>query len=97
MNNYSFDTSLPAYHSHQDDKQRQSDVIYQLIKSGVDNLLRLSEITGLEQGRCSARINDLIADNKVKYEGKVIYKNFTRKRICLIKAPVMGVQKELFC
>jgi hypothetical protein len=96
MNNYSFDTSLPAYHSHTDDKQRQADMIYQLIKSGVDNLLRLSEITGLEQGRCSARINDLIADNKVKYDGKVIYKNFTRKRICLNKPPVIGIEQTLF-
>ena len=96
MSNYSIETSLPAYHSHQDDKQKQADMIYQLIKSGIDNLLRLSEITGLEQGRISARVSDLIADNKVKYDGKVIYKNFTRKRICLVTKPVIGVQQTIF-
>jgi len=96
MNKYSYQTSLPAYHSHEDVKQLQADKIYQLIKSGIDNLLRLSEITGLEQGRCSARVNDLVAENKVEYKGKVIYKNFTRKKIVVKQVITPGIQKQLF-
>lgn len=95
MSNYSYATSLPAFHSHEDEKQRQADKIYQLVKSGVDNLLRLSEITKLEQGRVSARINDLIADNKVIYQGKIVYKNFTRKRIVVKPVHIKGAQSEL--
>jgi hypothetical protein len=96
--NYSFETSLPAFQSCPDEKKKQADMIYELIQQGADNLLKLAELTGLEQGRISARISDLIEERKVRYaEEKIVYKKFKRKKICLAISPAASFQQsELF-
>ncbi len=101
MTNYSFPTSLPAYEDNAAIKKRQADNILYLIINGNDNLLKLSELIGLEQGRISARVNDLINENKVKYDGFVYYagndgKLRKRKKIVAVKRIIAGKQSELF-
>ncbi len=93
MTNYSFATSLPAYQDNASTKQKQSEAILSLIKSGVNNLLMLSEVTGLPQSTVSGRCNDLITEGKIFYSGFVTYNNRKRKKIL---AKVSIEQKELF-
>jgi aryl-alcohol dehydrogenase-like predicted oxidoreductase len=96
MNNYSFETSLPAYQERPTEKRRQCDNILQFIKRGVDNLLQLSEVTGLPQSTVSGRVNDLKTEGKIDYPGYVVYKDRKRKRIIAIKPEIKITQKELF-
>ena len=94
--NYSFETSLPPYREAPELKKRQADELMAFIKRGANNLLQLSELSGLPQSTVSGRCNDLIEENKICYHGYTVYNDRKRKKICLIKAPVNGVQKELF-
>lgn len=82
--NYSYETSYPAFKSNQEAKMLQADQVLALIKTGCNNLLQLSEATGLESGRISARVNDLIKDKKVMYSGYITYKDRLRKRIVIV-------------
>ena len=94
--NYSYATSLPAYKENQTfNKRRQCDKILLFIKRGADNLLQLSELSGIPQAVVSARMSDLIEENKAKYEGHVIYDNRKRKRIVFVKPKPID-QPELF-
>jgi DNA-binding Lrp family transcriptional regulator len=78
MNNYSFETSLPAY---QEPKDIQMVKVFGSIKDGKNCLLAISEELGLPQSTIAGRVNDLIDEGKVKYCGFVIYKNRKRKKI----------------
>jgi hypothetical protein len=91
--NYSTFTSLSAYH--EPGKDKQAEQILSLIKSGADNLLRLSELTGLPQATCSGRVNDLIREGKVSYHGFTHYRDRTRKKIAVVSVPNY-VSQELF-
>lgn len=96
MSNYSYPTSLPAYREAPELKRRQADELYAFIRRGANNLLQLAELSGLPQSTVSGRCNDLIEENKIEYSGYTIYNDRKRKKICLTKIPVNGVQKELF-
>jgi predicted transcriptional regulator len=95
MNNYSFSTSLPAYQDNALIKRRQADDLFLFIKRGANNLLQLSQLTGLPQSTVSGRCNDLLSEGKIKYDGHTIFADRKRKKICVIK-PVAALQNELF-
>lgn len=96
MTNYSFATSLPPYHEAPNIKKRQQDELLAFIFKGANNLLQLSQLTGLPQSTVSGRANDLIEEGRVKYEGFTVYADRKRKRIVAIKKPIEGKQVELF-
>jgi DNA-binding Lrp family transcriptional regulator len=77
-NNYSYETSLPAYH---EDKKVQSRLVYVAIYNGVNSLLAISEHLNLPQSTVAGRVNDLIEEGKVRYDGFTVYKNRKRKKI----------------
>jgi hypothetical protein len=95
MNNYSFTTSLPAYQDNALIKRRQADDLFLFIKRGANNLLQLSQLSGLPQSTVAGRCNDLLSEGKIKYAGHVIFADRKRKKICVIK-PVAVLQNELF-
>jgi hypothetical protein len=95
MNNYSFTTSLPAYHDNALIKRRQADDLFLFIKRGANNLLQLSQLSGLPQSTVAGRCNDLIYECRIEYKGHVVYANRKRKKIVVIK-PVAALQNELF-
>lgn len=82
MSNYSYLTSLPAYHEAPDVKKRQAEMIFSFIVNGANNLLQISELVGLPQSTVAGRITDLKNAGKVEYEGFVFYKDRKRKKIC---------------
>ena len=96
MSNYSFQTSLEPYREASELKKRQADELFAFIRRGANNLLQLSELSGLPQSTVSGRVNDLVEENKIEYNGFTVFRDRKRKKICLIKVPVNGVQKELF-
>lgn len=67
MDNYSYSTSLPAYHESAINKRRQAEEIFRFITRGANNLLQLSEVTGLPQSTVAGRVNDLKGEGKVTY------------------------------
>lgn len=96
MSNYSYHTSLEPYRENPSEKRKQADELYAFIRRGANNLLQLSELSGLPQSTVSGRCNDLIEEKRIEYKGYVVFNNRKRKKIVLIKAPATGVQKELF-
>ena len=96
MDNYSYNTSLPAYHDNAINKRRQAEEILRFINKGANNLLQLSELTGLPQSTIVGRVNDLKGDSKVEYTGFTIYKDRKRKKIVPAKKEIKSTQKELF-
>lgn len=96
MNNYSFETSLPAYKDNPAEKRRQQDEILRFIRKGANNLLQLSILMRIPQSTVSGRMTDLIKEGKAEYSGKVVYNGSQRKRIIAIKPEIKITQKELF-
>jgi|ERR1035437_2840026 hypothetical protein len=96
--NYSYLTSLPAYHENIIySKQRQCDIVLGIIKKGANNLLQISQVSGIPQAIVSARMSDLIEDKKTMYEGCVVYNNRLRKKIVIVETPaIIYQQPELF-
>lgn len=95
--NYSFETSLPAYKENKvGAKERQCEKVLSSIRNGCNNLLQISEETGILQAIVSARCTDLIKENKIQYLDFVTYKDRKRKKIELIvKEPKHFVQLSL--
>ncbi len=95
--NYSYETSLPPYLENKAlNKQRQCDMVLEIIKRKANNLLQISQVSGIPQAIISARVNDLIKESKVAYLGKVIYNNRLRKQIVFMVHEVeMGKQSEI--
>lgn len=84
--NYSYKTSLPAYREDATGKQAQKDKILgeiQRLKDGAC-LKQIEHFMTLPQSTCSGRINDLIADGKVKHDGYMEFEGRLRKRFVLI-------------
>jgi hypothetical protein len=94
--NYSYDTSLQPYKENQSQKKRQCDEVLRFVKRGANNLLQVSQLTGLPQSTIAGRINDLIEEERVKYEGFTIYSDRKRKRIIEIRKEIKVTQQELF-
>lgn len=97
--NYSWQTSYPVYVENQAfNKRRQCDEVLSIIRKGANNLLQISEVSGIPQAIISARVNDLIKEEKIKYADFTVYKDRKRKKICLIKlSPASKFeQSELF-
>lgn len=82
---YSWDTSYPALKENPQGKALQAEKVYEVIKRlGETCLLQISEELGMEQGRVSARMSDLISAGRVRYSGKedyISYKGRIRKKI----------------
>jgi len=78
---YSYETSLPAYKKGFLSKAKQQSRIVNLVKSGVNTIRQLAEITGLPDSTVSGRISDAINDKQLKYDGFVEYEGRKRKRI----------------
>ena len=88
QSNYSWETSYEAYNYNRQDKEKKADWIYRiicsLIKDGKEVCsAHVKEITKMESGIISARVNDLIEQERIKYDGVINYKGFQRKRIVL--------------
>ncbi len=96
MSNYSFETSYPPYIEGATIKKRQQDELLAFIIKGVNNLLQLSQLTGLPQSTVSGRINDLINECKIKYEGFTVYADRKRKKIVVVKKVEPGIQMNFF-
>lgn len=80
--NYSYVSSLPAYHSNAEQKQFQKDMIYSLVLQKRKTCLKeLANLTGLEQSTVSGRVNDLVSANKVTYSGTAMLLGRMRKVI----------------
>lgn len=84
--NYSYETSLPAYRETPSEKAFQSSKVLESIKDGKSTLLEISEALGLAQSTVSGRVNDLIEEGTVKYDGFTNYKNRKRKNIIVTNA-----------
>lgn len=93
---YSFETSLPPYQERPSEKKRQADELYAFIRRGANNLLQLSELSGLPQSTVSGRCNDLIYEKKIEYNGFTVFKDRKRKKICLKKNLTFCIQNNLF-
>ena len=94
---YSYETSYPPFLENKaTNKRTQCDEVLAIIKKGANNLLQVSEVSGIPQAIISARVNDLIEENKIEYNGFTVYNNRKRKKIMLVKQPVPGVQANLF-
>lgn len=96
MTNYSFATSLPPYQERPSEKKRQADELFAFIRRGANNLLQLSELSGLPQSTVAGRCNDLIDENRIEYKGHVVFRDRKRKKIVVKSLVINGVQKELF-
>ena len=96
MTNYSFETSYPAYKEAPELKRRQADELLLFIKRGANNLLQLSQLSGLPQSTVAGRCNDLKTEGKIDYAGHVIYADRKRKKIVVIKPVLKGTQADLF-
>lgn len=97
MSNYSYETSYPPYKENEAlNKRTQCDEVLQIIKHGANNLLQISQVTGLPQSTIAARINDLASEKKIEYSGFTVYNNRKRKKIILIKPVVNGMQASIF-
>lgn len=94
--NYSYSTSLPAYHENPSEKQTQMLRIKELIQSGHRCLKQLEEATGLPQSTVAARVNGLIDAQMAEYKGEVVYKERKRKKIVLIQPEQDATPLELF-
>ena len=93
MTNYSFSTSLPPYQERPSEKKRQADELFAFIRRGANNLLQLSELSGLPQSTVAGRCNDLIVENRIEYKGHVVFRDRKRKKI-VVKQPTKGQQAE---
>lgn len=96
MSNYSFETSLLPYREAPELKKRQADDLLAFIKRGANNLLQLSQLSGLPQSTVSGRCSDLINEGKVRYDGFTIYADRKRKKIVVIKPVEKGTQLNFF-
>jgi hypothetical protein len=94
MNNYSRETSLPAYKENQAGKEAQKTRILQVIRDlgGRATLKQIEEVIQLPQSSISGRINDLIEDRKVKDTGeKTLYAGMRRKVFALLLPSVVNL------
>lgn len=99
QSNYSFETSKPAYLDNlANNKVRQSDEVFALIKRGAKCLLQISEISKIPQAIVSARLSDLKKEGRADYEGQIVYQNRLRKKIVITQPPIIsfGTQSKLF-
>lgn len=94
--NYSYETSLPPYREAPELKRRQADEVLAIIKKGANNLLQVSQVSGIPQAIISARVNDLIHETRIAYSGFTVYNNRKRKKIILVKPAIIGTQTNLF-
>ena len=95
MSNYSFQTSLEPYREAPELKKRQADELFAFIRKGANNLLQLSELSGLPQSTVSGRVNDLVEENKIEYNGFTVFRDRKRKRIVVKQPMTKGQQAEL--
>lgn len=104
--NYSYKTSLPAYREDENGKHAQKDKILGEIQRLNDGacLKQIEHFMKLPQSTCSGRINDLIADGKVKHDGYMEFEGRLRKKfvvinvkpISIIPEPIIPGQQKLF-
>ena len=80
--NYSIATSLPDYRDNVSGKRSQCDTIRRMVheNKGI-TLKQIEELTGLPQSTVAGRVNDLIKDGLVRYDGIITYGGRSRKRI----------------
>lgn len=83
--NYSIETSLPAYRDNQESKQlKKQQILEEIKKSPLGVCLKqLEQALHIPQSTCAGRVNDLIADNEVTYDGVMEFEGRLRKRIII--------------
>lgn len=92
--NYSYETSMPAYKDNPNLKKTQAEELLSLIRKGANNLLQIAELSGLPESTVAGRVNDLIKEHRVKYNGKVVFRNRVRKKIEVVLKPVIEKNKN---
>jgi predicted HTH transcriptional regulator len=80
--NYSYQTSLPAYHENTSGKIAQAQKINAIVNEKKSTCLKeIEDILNIPQSTVSARISDLRNEGKVKYDGVIVFKGRKRKSI----------------
>lgn len=74
-------TSRMAYEKGSPKRKSQCDIVFEAIVKGVNNILWLSEFTGLAEKAICGRVNNLIDEGSIQYSGTTMYKNRERKKI----------------
>lgn len=103
--NYSYKTSLPPYRENSDGKKAQKQKILEEIQllGGHACLKQIEQFMHIPQSSCAGRINDLIADGKVKHDGYIEFEGRLRKKFVvimeqkIIPIPQPSVPTEKIC
>lgn len=77
-------TSIESYEKGSPKRMSQCDIVFEAVKNGADNILRIHEITGLSEKTICGRVNDLINEGSLMYLGIVRYKNRNRKKLVCV-------------
>jgi hypothetical protein len=90
--NYSYETSLPAYQPGSRDKQEQ--IVLRAVIALKDKacIKTVSTLTGITDGIVSARFADLRSKGKLEYFGKSKIEGMLRKQIRVVK--VLDVEEK---
>ena len=84
---YSFETSLPAYEEGRETvKARQQEKILDIVMNGAKTIREIAKRTGLPDSTVAGRVNDLIKDQKLEYDGYAEYDGRKRKQIGLVNS-----------
>jgi predicted transcriptional regulator len=96
--NYSLETSLPAYHSDQNEKVLQENKVLKQIEALKHNacIKIIARNLQLPDAIVSARINDLITKGKVEYSEKKFKIEGYMRKIPQLKKIIIENQTELF-
>ena len=95
--NYSYKTSLPAYQENAEGKQlKKEQILAEIIRlGGTACLKQLEKALHIPQSTCAGRINDLIVDGKVMYDGLIEFDGRLRKKIVIIQIKVIPIEEHI--
>lgn len=91
--NYSYQTSLPPYREDAEGKQlKKQQILAEITRlGGVACLKQLETALHIPQSTCAGRVNDLIQEGKVIYDGLIEFFGRKRKKIVIIQAKVIPI------
>ena len=85
MTNYSYGTSLPAYHDKTHKEFQRKMILGLLVRLGGRSFIKeLALETGLPDSTIAGRVNDLIKEGSVYYGATEKWKDRRRKQILLV-------------
>lgn len=95
--NFSYKTSLPAYKENAEGKEsKKTQVLNELVRLGGNACLKqIEKALHIPQSSCAGRVNDLIADGRVKYDGIMEFEGRMRKKIVLIPLNIISITEPI--